>query len=206
MNAALDIRYRIIRENEGIDLFDGAESLWSVHDNWNLIPSLSFGIGAAYSHIGVNTMLDGMLFADVTGIVTADTEIFIRLQSYSLWWSIHLSKRIVFWDAFSERNDIAIWYIDEQAFYLIPYMGIRFAFGNGIIYGTENVTNIQGGPANPPEVFTLHQKEENGLSFSPVVYAGMGIKLFYAVLLNIGVSYDIVGGVLGAQFTAGYSR
>jgi hypothetical protein len=205
LNIALDLRYRIIRENEGVDLFDGAESLWTSQDSWNLIPSLSFGLGVAYSHVGVNSMLYDMLFADqTTGIVLADTEIFIRLQSYSLWWSIHLSKKLAFWDAYGEQDSVAIWYINEQIFYLIPYCGIKLALGNGIIFGTENATNIKAPGA--PEVYTIHRKHDNGLSFSPVVYAGMGIKLFYAVLINIGVSYDLVGNILGAQLTAGYSH
>ncbi|MDR2490393.1 MAG: hypothetical protein LBD20_03215, partial [Spirochaetaceae bacterium] len=206
LNIALDLRYRIIRENEGVDLFDGADSLWSVQGSWNHIPSLSFGMGAAYSHVGVNSMLYDMLFADQSaGVVIADTEIFIRLQSYSFWWSLHLSKKLVFWDTHSERDSVAIWYINEPIFYLIPYCGIKLALGSGIIFGTENATNIRG-PAAPPEVYTLHRKVNNGLSLSPIVYGGLGIKLFYAALINIGVSYDLIGNILGAQLTVGYSH
>jgi hypothetical protein len=197
-NVAVDFRYQIIREGYGFDWFDSTDNLLHVIAGSPFIPAFSMGLGFGLFMLEKDSFFEQQLF----DTLAADADIKIKLESYVIYFSFQLSKHIWLGDFHSE-HDMPVLFLNEPPIYLIPYLGLKLLLGTSRIRGIEHLTNMGSCELIVPAEYYAAQKHEDKLALRPIFYGGTGIKFFGAGLLNIGLSYDPRGDILGVVLSFG---
>ena len=200
-----DFRYRVIRENDGFDIREGVDALWSVRSSWTAVPMISVGLGAAFGEYEENRTNKQQAYLDINCLVLGDTTLNARYQAYTYYASIQFSKRFAFWDTHFEPWAPTL-FLEEQLLYVIPYVGMKLAIGYSGKFGDMDIVNVSDTCGNTRDPYKVRLSENNGMVVTPLVFGGLGIKMLRSVLINIGASYDLLHTIGGLQIFAGFAR